>query len=385
MKALPIAVITAVAGCGLGFLVTPPSGSVPTELSVEKPASPRRASESGQTTAPAKPSPATRMQSVAEKAAELTAAEWPAFFRAQLKSPDTARIAARLWAESDPAGFWKWLKQERDPLLLDRFAEDLVRLWVTTDPDAVMDAMAEVTDKTLGDRLRETAIDLVFETDLQKGLEMAGRAGNFANFSFGAREWMKQAPEAAVKGLASLSPLSDYRQMLMYALPIWAEKDPMAALEWMKKQPPGEKTPWVTEGTKKAFQTAAKNQPQAALGAAREIADVKQRGMALAGVVAAGSLSIDELGVVLKEIPIPLRANIANDMLRERPANTVADLQASAEVLNLLPPNHYNLDAVDSLAGKWRRIDREAGLRWAESLPDITMKRAALKELQRKN
>ncbi len=109
------------------------------------------------------------MLGLAEKAATLSAAEWPAFFRAQLDSPESSRPLARLWAESDPAGFWKWLKEGRDSLLIERFADDLVKAWAVAQPEQAMDGLMSITDKKLGDRLRDMAIDAVIEHDFEKG------------------------------------------------------------------------------------------------------------------------------------------------------------------------------------------------------------------------
>lgn len=370
MKARTVALLAALAGFAVGIVLRSVPGPGP-ELEPAPEAA--KSSLAPRKSASGKPEPGLTMLGLAEKAATLGRGEWPGFFRAQLGFPDRARLAARLWAESDPAGFWRWLRGERDEALIDRFASDLLRVWAGADPDAAMDAVLQITDKDLGDELRREVVDTVIERDLAKGLELAGRAGDFNSFSWGPRAWMKKDPAAAVKGLAGLPPVSDYRHFLKYALPIWAESDPTAVLEWMKSARPLKYEDWLKDG----FEAAAKSGPQAALAAARSLADAGHRATALGGIVSSGTLDAGELADVFGELPLSIRARSGPEMIQAQPYKTAADLAASAALLEQLPPGRDTLRAVDTLASRWSTLDARAGWQWAATLPDAAMRREA--------
>ncbi len=326
--------------------------------------------------------PGDRMAGLAEKAAGLDAAEWPAFFRAQLGSPESSRLAARLWAESDPAGFWRWLREERDTLLLDRFAADLLHTWAQDDPDAAMAAVLEITDGKTGGLLRRRVVDTVLSRDLAKGLELAAKAGNFNRFSWGPRNWMKTDPEAAVRGLAELPAYNDYRRYLNHALPIWAESDPHAALEWMKtarrlKRDKGDE--WLAEG----FKAAAKADPQAALAAARSLENPDDRETAIGGVLAGGTLVAGVADEVLGELSLDARARFAPDMIRALPRESPEDFAVAAEIVELAPVSRNVATAVEDLARDWAARDWQGSWEWAASLTDAERSRRALAAVAR--
>ena len=372
MKPPPLSLLAALAGFAAGFPLSKAfrSESVP----VPVPAKSELGSRDGKSP---KAEPGTRMQMLAEKAATLEDSEWPQFFRAQLDSPEASRLVARLWAESDPAGFWKWLKEGRDSLMIGRFANDLVRSWAASDPDKAMDALMDVTDKELGDELRRTAVDTVLDRDLAKGIEMAARAGDFNRFSWSPTEWMKKDPAAAVKGLATLKGDGDYRYYLNYALPIWVESDPSAALEWMKSQSARRGEEWMTAG----FKAAGTSDFRAALEAARSMNDPVQREAALGGVLASGKVPADELQAVLAELPLAQQGRVGISMFGSASPKSSADLATGAALFEALPASSNNLFALESFARQWSSIDPTGGWQWAAALPDPTMRRRALVQM----
>lgn len=379
MKALPLSLLAALGGFAIGFYGLRLSSSQQPEPVADAPAATKSSSAEARAWSAEKLAPGTRMLGLAEKAATLSAAEWPAFFRAQLDSPESSRLLARLWAESDPAGFWKWLKEGRDSLLIERFADDLVKAWAVAQPEQAMDGLMSITDKKLGDRLRDMAIDAVIEHDFEKAMAMAARAGDFNRFGWGPKEWMKADPAAVVKGLGALPAISDFRRYLDYAVPIWAESDPAAALEWMKNNRTQKDDSWVKNG----FQAAAKASPEAARKAAREIADPKQRGNALGGVLVGGRLSDEDFQALLTEVPLSLQSRAGSDLVTQRAPKTTDELMECSEALLSLPGSRSNLSAINSLATTWWYIDRESARRWANALPDVAMRRVALKAMDR--
>lgn len=380
MKTLIASLLAAVAGFTIGII-----------LPAEKPAGTETQSTNavGQKSAlreqhwsAAKLPDATRMQAIVEKAATLSRDDWPAFFSSQLNSPESSRLAARLWAEADPAGFWAWLRKDFDALIFDEFAGNLVTNWALADPDAAMDAVSAITDKRLGGQLRRKVIDTVIDEDLQKGIALAARAGDFNRFGWGPnRKWLHLDPKAAVIALATLPAVSDYRQFLNYATPIWAESDPSAALAWLAAAPRLPDGAWPQEWLKNGFAAVAKADPAAALAAARAFDDPKQRSQALAGMVASGTLDLASLKEVLHEMPLADQRMLGSDLIRSRPSATVADLRETSELLVQLPSDRNNLNAVSSLADDWQRTDREAGWKWANSLTDPAMRRRAFAKL----
>ncbi|MFC7336889.1 hypothetical protein ACFQY0_06850 [Haloferula chungangensis] len=343
------------------------------------PAEPIKRTETTRSFSTANLAPASRMQALAEKAATLRRDEWPGFFRSQLDSPESSRLAARLWAEADPAGFWAWLRQDFDLLRFTDFAPELLKIWAAADPDSAMDAVSAITDKRLGGELRKTVIDTVLDLDVKKGVALAARAGDFNRFGWGHRKWMEDDPEAVVAALATLPLVSDYRRFLNQALPIWAKQDPAAALEWMSRADyhPTRDGFWGDEWLVSGFEAAAKADPDSTFRLALDLEGIK-RTEALKGVIASGTLDLDSLKVALQHLPPTATRMIASDMVSARPSDTLSDLQQTAALLNEIPSEKSNLYAVNDLARSWARLDRDSGWQWANSLTDPAMQRRAL-------
>lgn len=378
MKAPVISLLLLLGGFAGGYLATRPSApAVDMAVSSAK-TSPRKSNPEGRDGSSAKLAPATRMQALAEKAAGLDASQWPEFFRAQLDSPDASRLAARLWAESDPDGFWDFLKEGKDPLMLGRFADGLMEVWVLSSPDDALAAACEITEKQLGDKIRRSVVDSALDRDVQKGIELAAKAGDFNLFSWGPREWMKKDPAATVKGLATLPAVSDFRRFLTYAVPVWVESDPAAALEWLKTEAPITGDRW----TQDSFKAAAKADTAAALEVARSFTNPKQRDEALAGVLSGWKGDVEEAKEVIAELPLGTRGKFAMEMFFSRPTMTVEDLRESVSLLEALPRSRITLNVVESLAHSWQAVDRDAGLKWANSLTDPIARSRALKVLR---
>lgn len=378
MKPVMIPLLAACAGFGLGFGLPMLRSDRPQTSESDPPALSLRTRSFSTKDLAAD----SRMQALAEKAATLSKDEWPDFFRDQLRSPESARLAARLWTEADPAGFWAWLRADFDLLRFTEFAPELVQRWAVTAPDAAMDAVAAITDKRLGGEMRIKVIDAVLEVDVRKGIELAARAGDFNSFSWGPRGWIKRDPEAAVTALGTLPLVSDYRHFLNYALPIWAESDPAAALTWMA----GAHSYPATEGDrgdewlKKGFEAVAKSDPAAALAIARNLAPAK-RTQALAGVIASGALDLDSLKFALRDLPPTATRMLAGDLVNARPSETLADLQQTAALLEAIPSERNNLLGVARLARQWKEVDAPSAWQWATSLTDPEMRRRAFQNM----
>jgi hypothetical protein len=323
--------------------------------------------------------PADRMAAIAEKAASLDPAEWPAFFRAQMDSPETSRLLARLWAERDPAGFWKWLRESGDVHLLDRFANDLVRVWAMEQPDQAMEALLKITDKELGDQLRRTAVDTVLADDLAKGMQLAAQAGDFNRFSWGPREWITKDPANAVSALAALPAVSDYRHFLFYAVPAWLESDPVSALAWLKSAESGPRERWLAE----AYKAAAEADPQAALDAARSLQDPQLRDDALSGVLASGRIDPAKFPELLAELPLSQQSEIGLRRFFSSQPKDAAEFANMGALFEALPASENNLSSLGTFAMHWQSADPVAGWQWATSLPDAAMRRSALEGMAR--
>jgi hypothetical protein len=181
--------------------------------------------------------------------------------------------------------------------------------------------------------------------------------------------------------LATLPLISDYRGFLTYAVPIWAESDPSAALNWMATADFHDSRPGIggDEWLMAGFETAAKADPSAALATARSLAPPK-RHQALSGVIASGTLDLDSLKDVLKELPPSSTRMIAADLVSARPSASLADLQETAALLAEIPAERNNLSGARSLAQKWLNTDRNSGWQWASSLTDPSLRRTALVE-----
>ncbi|MES2921090.1 MAG: hypothetical protein V4819_06080 [Verrucomicrobiota bacterium] len=323
---------------------------------------------------PSKLPPGQRMLSLANHAASLTPEEWPAFFRARMNDPEGTRLAERLWAEQDPAGFWDWLKQQRDGTLLRRYGKNLLHVWAAAQPDAAMRAANAITDKESSDFLRREVVDTVIAGDLAKGLELAAKAGDFNRFSWGPRSWMKNDPSAAVQGLAGLPERSEYRDFLSYAVAAWAEKDSPALLEWLKTQPVIESERWFGD----AFKAAALKDTRSALEAASNLTDPTARDAAIAGVMASGRVPGNETAGLLAQLSVRSRAVATYAAVEAMPMKNAEQIEAASLLLNDAPATRNMLNAVVSVADAWGECDWNRGVAWAATLPNSTMRRKAL-------
>ena len=383
MKKLLLPSIAAVlGGFAFGHLVTRPTISEPPATPGMAPGKSKVAPREWSTTQLA---PSTRMQAMADRAAKLSPAEWPAFFRGRLDSPEESRLAARLWAESDPAGFWNWLKGERDLFLLERFGPNLMKTWALTDPDAAMDAAWQVTHKIPGDKLRRAVVDSTLDHDLEKGLALLARAGDLDSSGYKPSEWMEKDPATAVTGLAALPTSNRYGvNLLDEALSIWIRKDAGAALEWLKTDQARGIGLWTRPSPEmiEPFRKAAAIDGKAALEVALSYPDPEQRNEALAGVLGGWRGDLAEAMDALAHLPLGSRVSLAADAVVSRPATTKADLEQIATLLEGVPANRWTVEKSETLARNWRRIDRDAGLQWAEGLADPVSRKHALKVLQ---
>ena len=324
-----------------------------------------------------------RIAAFVDKASKLNSSEWPAFFLAQQNSPEWSRLAARLWADCDPHGFWNHLRDACDPLELQRWGSGLLKSWAAADPDAAMEAVMAITDKATGDTLRREVVDTAIAMDLSKGLELAAKAGDFNRFSWGPRNWIDQAPEAAARGLATLPRISKYRDFLKYAVTAWATADPQPALDWMKNENPRRNEgaimndDWMAAG----FKAAAIARPEAALSTALAMPDPRERVRAIAGVLQSGALKPGEVPALLAACSPSTQSRIIAETIAALPLKTPADLAAATEVLIHGPGSRNSLRAVETIASAWAEQNWEGSWQWVDSLPDLPMRRKALEEI----
>ncbi len=87
--------------------------------------------------------------------------------------------------------------------------------------------------------------------------------------------------------------------------------------------------------------------------AAREIADPKQRGNALGGVLVGGRLSDEDFQALLTAVPLSLQSRAGSDLVTQRAPKTTDELMECSEALLSLPGSRSNLSAINSLATTW--------------------------------
>ncbi|WP_193214102.1 hypothetical protein [Luteolibacter marinus] len=319
----------------------------------------------------------SRMEQLTAMAAKLTRSEWPAFFEARLHSARDARLAAQLWAEADPAGFWGWLRESRDRDQLERFAEDLLTVWTRLDPQAAMDAVMGITDSALGDRLRAGVIDAALEQDTAQGLAFAARGGDFNGISTGLTSWITRDPALATRGLAALPTNCDYRSYLKYALSFWAEQDPAACLAWLKETPPRRDQHGRSEWATKGFKTLAFSDVTDALDAALSVSDPDHRSQALAGVIASGLIPPDEAARLLAQVNRIETTQMAWE-IGGYDHSGKGNFENRAGIINLLPVNGNSHNGYRNLASEWSNANPAAAWDWATTIPDPFMSRVAM-------
>ena len=361
-----VSLLAGIAGLAAGALFPRPSGPVSAPPVAEMKASER-------TEASAKKG-LSRLEQLTGMAATLSRSEWPAFFAARLHSPQETRLAARLWAEADPGGFWAWLRESRDRDHLDRFSEDLLLLWSVQDPEAAMAAVMTVTDKALSDRLRMMLIDAVLDQDFELGMAFVARAGTFNGFSSSTTSWIMKDPGLAVSKLAGLPSHNAYRFYLDHALQDWARQDPAACLDWLSKTPPLESETWRADPVSKGFKSVALSKPGEALDAARRIADPAHRSQALAGVIASGKFTPEEVLPLLEQVGLKDKFGLPGELggfdLEE-------DFSNRARILDLLPSNMNSHIGYRRVAADWSEKDPAAAWEWAASIEDPVQCRIA--------
>lgn len=322
----------------------------------------------------------SHLERLASIAATLSHSDWPAFFKARLHSPQETRLAARLWAEADPAGFWAWLRESRDRDQFEKFGTDLLKRWSEQDPEAAMAAVMAITDEVLGDQFRRTVIDTVLERDTALGLDFVARVGNLPASSIGEESWMTRDPALAARGLMELPLTHDFRAFLNHAVPAWAEKDPEACLAWLGATPPLEKAQWPRNWVIRGFKEVALANPEGALQAARDLADPDHRSQALAGVIASSQVTPDEAAPWLDQIRLGEIFILAEELGGPLQALS-GDLANRAGLLALIPANRNSSGAFQNIAREWSKEEPAAAWEWAASINDPAMSRAALTAL----
>jgi hypothetical protein len=295
----------------------------------------------------------SHLERLAAIAAGLSRSEWPAFFKARLHSPQETRLAVRLWAEADPAGFWAWLRESRDRDQFERFGTDLLKRWSEQDPEAAMAAVMAITEEVLGDQFRRTVIEAVLERDTALGLDFVARIGDLPAWDLGEKPWITRDPALVTRSLVELPLTHDFRAFLNHAVPAWAEKDPEACLAWLRETPPREKTQWPRNWVVRGFKEVAQARPEAALQAARELADPAHRSQALAGVIASCQVTPDDAAPWLDQIRLEEMYILSEELGGPRQALT-GDLADRAGLLELIPANRNSTGAFERIASVLR-------------------------------
>lgn len=319
----------------------------------------------------------SHLERLAAIAATLSHSDWPAFFKARQHSPQETRLAARLWAETDPAGFWEWLRESRDRDRFERFGTDLLKRWCEQDPEAAMAAVMAITDQALGDRFRTAVIEAVLERDTALGLDFVARVGDLPGWDLGEKPWITRDPALAARSLVELPLTHEFRAYLNHAVPAWAGKDPEACLAWLRETPPPEKTQWPRNWVIRGFKEVARANPEGALQAARELADPAHRSQALAGVIASCQVTPDGAAPWLEQIRLEEMYILSEELGGPLQALT-GDLADGAGLLELIPANRNSTGAFERIAREWSKEEPAAAWEWAASIDDPAMSRAAL-------
>ena len=367
MKPIAVTLLAGIAGFAVGALL-------PTKPSALSPPPPAE-TKASQRPEFSRKKGLSRMELLTEMASKLSRSEWPAFFRARLHSPQDTRLAARLWAEADPAGFWAWLRESHDRDQFDRLSEELLLVWCRQDPEAAMDAAMSITDQKLSDRLRMAVIDAVLDQDFELGMTFVARAGTFNGFSSGPTSWITNNPELAVTKLGELPAHNAYRFYLEPALRSWARQDPAACLAWLRETPPIEKEDWRVNPLTQGFKLVAFSNPGEALDAALQLRDPAHRSQALAGVVASGKLSLEEVVPLLDQIDLKEKFSMGWEIGGFGQEGNFAN---RARILDLLPANLNSHNGYRNIAADWSKEDPAAAWEWAASIEDPVQSRVAL-------
>jgi hypothetical protein len=362
-----VPLLAGIVGLTAGFLIPRPSGSDSAPPVAETKASERREASAKKGL--------SRLEQLTGMAAELSRSEWPAFFAARLHSPQETRLAARLWAEADPGGFWAWLRESRDRDHLDRFSGDLLLLWSVQNPEAAMAAVMTVTDKSLSDRLRKKVIDAVLDQDFDLGIAFVARAGTFDGFSSGTTSWIAANPGRAASKLAGLPAHNAYRFYLDDAVREWARQDPAGCLDWLAETPPPEDEAWRAGPVSKGFKSVALSLPGEALDAALQIADSAHRSQALAGVISSGKLTPEEILPFLEQVRLKDMFSLPGEL---GGFGLEGNFSNRARILDLLPANMNSHNGYRRIAAEWSEQEPAAAWEWAASISDPVQGRVAL-------
>lgn len=228
-------------------------------------------------------------------------------------------------------------------------------------------------------------------------------------------------PEAAIAIYTESSDIKGLGEMgshvVANALGKWAEKDPLAAMEWMKKN--SEKhANLVTEETKAAILAgAAKQDPKLALGLVDELGLKKEQHHVADGLANSARTAEErtallgilrnekDRGVLTETTLMRLGGQLSNEgfessqawldsaKLSEQEAGSIAQgissWQAGADTgkwlewMNGKVPEETLKGKTDDLVEQWTRNDYKAAGEWIGTLSDGTAKNAAIKSFAR--
>lgn len=143
----------------------------------------------------------------------------------------------RRWAKLDPVAAIQFAGLRRDLHGRDAFATELLIAWMAGKPGAAMTWVTTMHDSELRSQLLPAVISLMAQENPSEALRLATElGGHHRERALGAlfAEWAENDIQAAAAAAHGMTSPSDRATALHHVATQWADRDPAAAMKWIR-------------------------------------------------------------------------------------------------------------------------------------------------------
>lgn len=322
---------------------------------------------------------ASRLTACLENVASIEAEEWPAVFARHGQDELLRGALIEGWSAADPAGFWKWIVQQKDASLISEAGPSLFAAWAKRDAASAFAATGSIASHHLRDPLRSLVVQAELARDLKSGLALAAQFGPLFTNAHVDRSWMEKDPLAAVQGLTALpGGRGSFRRFhLSAAVSILSKRNPEAFLTWLESKP--RDIEFIVD--KENFTEGGPMDAARAIAALSSLKPGNERNEAIRGAIIIGGaqLSAEEIIRLAGQHLNGWERNNAIGEAAEIAAKT--DLPKAAALISAMPAGRYVIYSARDVAAGWAEQDWNAAREWVQSIPDSPVRREAWKSV----
>ena len=339
--------------------------------------------------APAVPAPevpttaAEKFLAKCRETAGANAADCRRLFLTGLEENDDAlcQAAAQRWAELAPADFWRWMgglnqrefELHKPEILAAQIT--LLRAWVRRDPDAAVAAVSTAAPLLHLAAARGEVFQALLLTAPESAFAMAARFTQMdVALSLDAAVWQDDpARFARAAGALPSGPVREWiKDKALYdAAILWHQREPAAALAWMRTLNPAEQCFFLP----KVLRDVASRDFSAALRLAESLPRSMPQEAAGEELVELWAGTDAAAALAWADAHLQSRRLQSYDLIMD--SAVAADAKGAAFLAATLPAGNGRDRAIARVAWQWSKNDADAAMDWVATLPADSARRAA--------